>query len=130
MAKKPLQSKPQRLLTNERWKPYIRYHKETDTWTIKAIQVEEIMLEDTSNIKILVNKKQLDTMARLVAYLYHEKIDEYQEHASDLRKATIRNDLKSADQWLKTQYNELKNQGKKDKKLNKINQEILDELSK
>ena len=40
MEKKPLQSRQQRLLKNERWKPYIRYKKETDTWITKAIREE------------------------------------------------------------------------------------------
>ena len=38
MEKKPLQSKPLRLLKDERWRPYIRYEKETDAWITKAIK--------------------------------------------------------------------------------------------
>ena len=79
MEKKPLQSKPQRLLKNERWTPYVRYQKETDTWITKAIkeergdykEMEETMGKIASKIRILMDRKQLDVMARLVAYLYH-----------------------------------------------------------
>ena len=40
MAKKHLPFKQQRSLKNERWRPYIRYQKETDTWITKAIREE------------------------------------------------------------------------------------------
>ena len=63
MEKKHLLSKPLELLKNERWKPYVRYQKETDTWIAKAIKevregkriVEETMDQITSKIKILIS---------------------------------------------------------------------------
>ena len=138
MEKRPLLSKPLELLKNERWKPYIRYQKETDTWITKAIRekrtekdkMERTISEIVSKIRILMDRKQLDMVSRLIAYLYHEKIDEYQENASDLRKENIHKDLKDIDQWLNIQYNRLESQEKKDKKFNTINQEILNEQSK
>ena len=138
MGKKPLQSKLLKSLKNEKWKPYIRYQKKTDTWITKAIKekqagndkMERTISEIVSKIRILMDRKQLDMVSRLIAYLYHEKIDEYQENASDLRKENIHKDLKDIDQWLNIQYNRLESQEKKDKKFNTINQEILNEQSK
>ena len=135
MEKKPLLSKPLKFLKNERWKPYIRYQKETDTWIAKAIrekpakdeEMEEAMGKIISKIRILMDKSQLDIISRLVAYLYHDKIDNYKEIASDLRKDHIQKDLKAIDQWLNIQYNRLAQQEERDKKFNKINKEILDE---
>ena len=135
MEKKPLLSKPLKFLKNERWKPYIRYQKETDTWITKAIQekptgdeeMEETVGEIISKIRILMDRPQLDIMSRLVAYLYHTKIDDYKKIASDLRKDQIQKDLKAIDQWLDIQYNRLAKQEKKDEEFNKINKEILDE---
>ena len=135
MEKKPLLSKPLKFLKNERWKPYIRYQKETDTWITKAIQeksagdeeMEETMGKIISKIRILMDKPQLDIISRLVAYLYHDKVDDYKEIASDLRKDHIQKDLKAIDQWLNIQYNRLAQQEEKDKKFNEINKEILDE---
>ena len=40
MEKKPLLSKPLKLLKNERWRPYVRYEKETGAWIAKAIREE------------------------------------------------------------------------------------------
>ena len=135
MEKKPLLSRPLKFLKNERWKPYIRYQKETDTWITKAIQekptgdeeMEETVGEIISKIRILMDRPQLDIMSRLVAYLYHTKIDDYKKIASDLRKDQIQKDLKAIDQWLDIQYNRLAKQEKKDEEFNKINKEILDE---
>ena len=39
MEKNHSPSKQQRLLTNERWEPYIKWDKETDEWIYKAIQI-------------------------------------------------------------------------------------------
>ena len=138
MAKKHLHSKLQKSLKNERWKPYIRYEKETDTWITKAIQekptgdeeMEETVGEIISKIRILMDRPQLDTISRLIAYLYHDKIDDYKEIASDLRKDQIQKDLKAIDQWLDIQYNRLAKQEKKDEEFDKINKEILNEQPK
>ena len=135
MERRLSQSKPLKLLKNEKWKPYIRYQKETDTWITKAIReersgnekMEETMEELTSKIRILMERGQLDIIARIVAYLYHDKIDDYKEIASDLRKEHIYKDLRSIDQWLNIQYDRLKTQEKKDEKFNLLTQEILDE---
>ena len=135
MEKKPLLSKPLKFLKNEGWKPYVRYQKETDTWIAKAIrekpardeEMEETVGEIISKIRILMDRSQLDIMSRLVAYLYHTKIDDYKKIASDLRKDQIQKDLKAIDQWLDIQYSRLAKQEKKDEEFNKINKEILDE---
>ena len=135
MERRLSQSKPLKLLKNEKWKPYIRYQKETDTWVAKAIRkersgnekMEETVEELTSKIRILMERGQLDIIARLVAYMYHDKKDEYTEVASDLRKEHIYKDLRSIDQWLNIQYDRLKTQEKKDEKFNLLTQEILDE---
>ena len=135
MEKKPLLSKPLKFLKNEGWKPYVRYQKETDTWIAIAIrenpardeEMEETVGEIISKIRILMDRSQLDIMSRLVAYLYHTKIDDYKKIASDLRKDQIQKDLKAIDQWLDIQYSRLAKQEKKDEEFNKINKEILDE---
>ena len=116
MAKNPLPSKQLRRLMNERWKPYIRYDKKKDRWISKAIRVdqerddymEEIM--EKSQVNILMDKEQLDVISRIVAYLYHDKKDEFEEIASDMRKEHIYKDLRSIDIWLNSQYKRLESQ--------------------
>ena len=138
MEKKPLLSKQLKLLTNEKWKPYIRYKKETDTWIAKAVQeersdskkVEGIMDKMSSKIKVLMEREDLDIIARIVAYMYHDKKDDYIEIASDLRKEHIYKDLRSIDQWLNIQYQKIEAQDEKYKKLNELDMEIINELPK
>ena len=121
MAKSPLQSKQLRRLMNERWKPYIRYEKETDRWISKAIRVdqrrddymEEVM--EKSQINILMDKEQLDIISRIVAYMYHDKKDEFEEIASDMRKEHIYKDLRSIDLWLNSQYKRLESENEQSK---------------
>ena len=138
MEKKPLLSKQLKLLTNEKWKPYIRYKKETDTWIAKAVQeersdskkVEGIMDKMSSKIKVLMEREDLDIIARIVAYMYHDKKDDYIEIASELRKEHIYKDLRSIDQWLNIQYQKIEAQDEKYKKLNELDREIINEQSK
>ena len=138
MAKKHLPSRQQRLLKNERWRPYIRYNKETDTWITKAIReerpgrekMEETMDKISSKIKILMERDELDIIARMVAYMYHDQKDTYLDTASDLRKEHIYNDLRSIDQWLNIQYQRMESQDERNKKLNEFDMEIINEQSK
>ena len=138
MAKKHLPSRQQRLLKNERWRPYIRYQKETDTWITKAIReeqpgrekMEETVDKISSKIKILMERDELDIIARMVAYMYHDQKDTYLDTASDLRKEHIYNDLKSIDQWLNIQYQRMESQDERNKKLNELDMEIINEQSK
>ena len=120
MAKNPLRSKQLKRLMNERWKPYIRYEKETDRWISKAIRVDQDgdkEMEETE-VKIEMTRKELDIISRIVAYLYHDKKDEYEEIASDMRKKHIYADLRSINIWLDSQYRQLeeKNEQSKQKK--------------
>ena len=55
----------------------------------------------------MVDRNQLDLIAKIVAYLYHDKRKEYEKIASDKRKAHIYNDIKVIDQWLSSQYKRL-----------------------
>ena len=138
MEKKPLPSRPQRLLKNERWRPYVRYEKETDTWIAKAIReersdsekMEGTMDKISSKIKVLMERDELDIIARIVAYMYHDKKDDYMEIASDLRKEHIYKDLRRIDQWLNIQYQRIETQDEKYKKLNELDMEIINEQSK
>ena len=138
MEKKPLQSRPPRSLKNERWRPYIRFKKETGEWITKAIReerpreekMETIMDQVSSKIKISMNRKELDIIARLVAYMYHDKKDEYEELASDLRKEHIYSDLRSINQWLNIQYDRIEQREEKDRQINNFDQEIINEQSK
>ena len=137
MEKKPLQFRQPRLVKNERWRPYVRYEKETDTWIAKAIReeqpgsekVEGTMDKIPPKIKILMEKDELDIIARIVAYMYHDQKDEYMDIASDLRKEHIYRDLRSIDQWLNIQYQKMEIQDEKNNKLNKLDMEIINEQS-
>ena len=138
MAKKPLPSRQLKLLTNEKWRPYIRFEKETGTWITKAIReerfeskkMERIMDKISSKIKVLMERKDLDIIARFVAYMYHDKKDDYMNIASDLRKEHIYKDLRNIDQWLNIQYQKIENEDERNKKLNKLDMEIINEQSK
>ena len=101
---------------NEKWKPYIRYEKETDRWISKASRVdqrrddymEEVM--EKSQINILMDKEQLDIISRIVAYMYHDKKDEFEEIASEMQKEHIYKDLRAIDLWLNSQYKRLESE--------------------
>jgi hypothetical protein len=110
---------------NERWKPYVRYNKDEDSWVSKAIKIdrprdEEVEeVDEGKRVQILMTRKELDIIARIVAYMYHDKKDEYEEIASDLRKEHIYKDLRSIDIWLNSQYKQLERedeQSKQDKR--------------
>ena len=110
---------------NERWKPYVRYDKDKDITISKAIRVDrpgdgevEETMEETKN-KILMTRKELDIIARIIAYMYHDKRDEYESIASDMQKEHIYKDLRSIDIWLNSQYQRLEDedeQSKQDKR--------------
>ena len=116
MARNPLQSKRLRRLMNERWKPYIRYDKKKDRWISKAIRIDQTgddNMEETmekTQIKVLMDREQLDIISRIIAYMYHDKKDEFKEIASDMRKEHIYKDLRSIDIWLNSQYKRLESQ--------------------
>ena len=137
MEKKPLLSKPQRLLKNEKWKPYIRFEKETGRWIAKAVRkersdnktMEGTMDKISSKIKVLMEREELDIIARIIAYMYHDKKDEYTGIASDLRKEHIYEDLRSIDQWLNIQYQRLEDQDEKNRSINEFDMEIINEQS-
>jgi len=137
MEKKPSLSRPQRLLRSERWRPYIRFEKETGEWIAKAIReersgnekMEKIMDKISSKIKVLMEREDLNIIARLVAYMYHDKKDEYTGIASDLRKEHIYEDLRSIDKWLNIQYQRLEDQDKRNKNINEFDLEIINEQS-
>ena len=84
----------------------------------------------SSKIKVLMEREDLDIIARIVAYMYHDKKDDYIEIASDLRKEHIYKDLRSIDQWLNIQYQKIEAQDEKYKKLNELDMEIINELPK
>ena len=121
MERNPLQSRLLRRLMNERWKPYIRYNKDTDSWVAKAIKIdgqEKERMDTISKkpqIKILMDREQLDIIARIIAYMYHDKRDEYEEIASDMRKKHIYKDLRSIDIWLNSQYQRLEKEDEQSK---------------
>ena len=121
MAKSPLQSRPLRRLMNERWKPYIRYDKKEDRWISKAIRIDQNREEkvdtvvEKKQLKILMDREQLDIIARIIAYMYHDKKDEFKEIASDLRKEHIYKDLRAIDLWLNSQYKRLEKENEQPK---------------
>ena len=138
MEKKPSLFRPQRLLKSEKWRPYVRFEKETGRWIAKAIreerpgrqEMEGIMDKMSSKIKILMERDELDIIARIVAYMYHDKKDDYTGIASDLRKEHIYEDLRSIDQWLNIQYQRLEDQDERNKNINEFDLEIINEQSK
>ena len=110
---------------NERWKPYIRYDKKKDRWISKAIRIDRCRDEKVDTViekkqfKILMDREQLDIISRIVAYMYHDKKDEYKEIASDMQKEHIYKDLRSINLWLNSQYQKLEEedeQSKQDKR--------------
>ena len=121
MEKKPSLSRPQRLLKSERWRPYIRFEKETGGWIAKAIKVDGTGKKkmdrstEKEQLEILMDRDQLDIIARLVADMYHDKKDEYEELASDMRKEHIYKDLRSIDIWLNSQYKRLEKEDEQSK---------------
>ena len=138
MGKNHLQFKPQKLLKSEKWRPYVRYEKETDTWVAKAIReeqstkkkVERTMDKISSKIKILMERNELDIIARIVAYMYHDQKDGYMDTASDLRKEHIYKDLRSIDQWLNIQYQRIESQDERNTRIDNLDMEIINEQSK
>ena len=108
MEKKPSLSRQQKLLKSEKWRPYIRWEKKTDTWITKAIReerpgreemeekVEGTMDKMSSKIKILMEREDLNIIARLVAYMYHDKKDEYEYPVKVIKNIIIlaKNDMK------------------------------------
>ena len=102
MEKKHFQSKQQRLQTNRKPVPHIRYNKQTEEWIMNVKYVDT-----PEEIKLQMNKKQLNSIAKIVAYMYHDKKKHYEETASDTRKTHIYNDIKAIDQWLESQYKRL-----------------------
>jgi len=56
---------------------------------------------------MIVNRKQLDLIAKIVTYLYHDERKHYEETASQERKNHIYKDIKAIDQWLSSQYRQL-----------------------
>ena len=64
----------------------------------------------------VVDRNQLDLIAKLVTYLYHDKRKEYEKIASDKRKAHIYNDIKDINQWLSSQYKQLEREDAKKRK--------------
>ena len=75
--------------------------------------MEEIM--EKTLIKVLMDKEQLDIIARIVAYMYHDKKDEFEEIASEMQKEHIYKDLRSIDLWLNSQYKRLESENEQSK---------------
>ena len=65
----------------------------------------------------VVDRNQLDLIAKIIAYLYHDERKHYEETASQERKNHIYKDIKAIDQWLSSQYRQL---GVEDAKKRKI----------
>ena len=65
----------------------------------------------------MVDRNQLDLIAKIVASLYHDKREEYEKIASDKRKSHIYNDIKDIDQWLSSQYKQLESENEAKRKI-------------
>ena len=64
----------------------------------------------------VVDRNQLDLIAKLIRYLYYDKRKEYEKIASDERKAHIYNDIKSIKLWLSSQYKQLERENEAKRK--------------
>ena len=64
----------------------------------------------------VVDRNQLDLIAKIITYLYHDKKKEYEKIASDSRKNHIYNDIKVIDQWLSSQYKQLERENETKRK--------------
>ena len=73
-------------------------------------------LESQIRRREVVDRNQLDLIAKLVTYLYHDKRKEYEKIASDKRKTHIYNDIKDIDQWLSSQNKQLEREDAKKRK--------------
>ena len=103
MEKKDILFKQQKLQKKNKPIPFVRYNKETEEWTMRAK-----LIESQEEPKITMTKKQLDSIAKIISYLYHDKKQQYMKSSSELRKLHIYNDLKDIDQWLTMEYNKLR----------------------
>ena len=64
----------------------------------------------------MVDRNQLDLIAKIVTYMYHDEKKHYEETASEERKNHIYKDIKSIDQWLSSQYKRLEAEDEKKRK--------------
>ena len=103
MEKKDSQSKQQELLKKIKIVPYVRYNKKTEDWTMKAK-----LIENSNEIIITMERKQLDSIAKIVAYLYHDEREKYIQTTSETRKGHIYKDLEDINQWITIEYKKLK----------------------
>ena len=94
---------------------FVQYDKKTDEWSAKAIFKEIDVYDEIEYLSrqfdwtdVRVNRKQLDAFSRLIQYLWHDKIDEYLKKADPERRKQIKRDAKDIDEWLATQYKNLK----------------------
>jgi len=62
-----------------------------------------------------MDREQLDIIARIIAYMYHDKKDEFKGIASDMRKEHIYKDLRAIDLWLNSQYKRLEKENEQSK---------------
>ena len=64
----------------------------------------------------MITRKQLNIIAKIVTYLYHDERKHYEETASEERKHHIYKDIKAIDQWLSSQYRRLEIEDAKKRK--------------
>ena len=64
----------------------------------------------------VMDRNQLDLIAKIVTYLYHDEKKHYEETASEERKNHIYRDIKSIDQWLSSQYKQLERENEAKRK--------------
>ena len=112
MGRNLSQSRQPGLLKNEEAHPHIRYNKDTEEWDIWVTKENQTKM---GSITVEMTREELDIIARLIAYMYHDKRDEYEELASDLRKEHIYKDLRSIDVWLNSQYQRLEDEDEQPK---------------
>ena len=120
MEKNHSQYKQQKLQKKNKIVPCLIGDPKTGDWTIKSklIEVQEESFKETSGeITIYMDKKQLNSIAKIVAYIYNDEKTHYMKSTSDMRKQHIYNDLKIIDEWLTLQYNRLKESNEEKSKI-------------
>ena len=95
------------LLSNSQGKirPYVRYNKDTDEIET-GTYIEREITNEPSEASMETGRSTLDSIARVVAYMYMSEQKDYEQLCSspELQRSHIFKDLVKIDKWLTQQY--------------------------
>jgi hypothetical protein len=102
--------------SGHKWIPSIIYDKDLDD-TLTSVYCKECNIPYSKEIDMEIpfvpsppkidTREKLNSISRLVEYMYDSKREEYELLASEDRKEHIFNDLQSISRWLNDQYRAL-----------------------